>query len=65
MSEPHEDRSPPPYRRNGWDGKLRVEKSAVLTNPEVLSDPDHSDEDAPPVEQIAADEGKYPRQKHK
>ncbi|EER29279.1 Leucine Rich Repeat family protein [Coccidioides posadasii C735 delta SOWgp] len=40
----------------GWDGKLRVERHAVLTNPEALEDPDHSDEDAPPVEEIEADE---------
>lgn len=42
---------------NGWDGKLRLDKRAVLTNPEALSDPEYSDEDAPPVEHIAADEG--------
>ena len=41
----------------GWDGKLRLERRAVITNPEVLSDPDYSDEDAPPAEQIEADEG--------
>lgn len=29
----------------------------MLANPEALSDPDYSDEDAPPVEQIDADEG--------
>lgn len=46
-----------PRDSNGWDGKLRVEKKAVLANPEALTDPDHSDEDAPPVEQIDADEG--------
>ena len=47
---------------NGWDGKLRVDKKAVITNPEALSDPEYSDEDAPPVEEIAADEGnQYPR----
>ncbi|KMU77619.1 phosphatase 1 regulatory subunit 7 [Coccidioides immitis RMSCC 3703] len=40
----------------GWDGKLRVERHAVLTNPEALEDPDHSDEDALPVEEIEADE---------
>lgn len=41
----------------GWDGKLRIQnKSAVLANPEALSDPDYSDPDAPPVEQIDADE---------
>lgn len=41
----------------GWDGKLRKEKKAVVANAEILSDPEHSDEDAPPVEQIDADEG--------
>ena len=43
--------------KNGWDGKLRVGKKAEVVNAEVLSDPDYSDEDAPPVEQILADEG--------
>ena len=42
----------------GWDGKLRVNRRAVVTNAEILSDLEHSDEDAPPVEQIDADEGK-------
>lgn len=42
----------------GWDGKLRVERHASLDNPEALEDPDASDEDAPPVEEIEADEGK-------
>ena len=41
----------------GWDGKLRVDRKAVVTNAEMLSDPEYSDEDAPPVEQISADEG--------
>ena len=41
----------------GWDGKLRVDRRAVVTNAEMLSDPEYSDEDAPPVEQISADEG--------
>ncbi|KAG8533906.1 uncharacterized protein KY384_001647 [Bacidia gigantensis] len=45
-----------PRDSKGWDGKLRVEKQAVLANPEALSDPDYSGEDAPPVEQIDADE---------
>ncbi|EEQ86301.2 hypothetical protein RJZ56_002946 [Blastomyces dermatitidis] len=40
----------------GWDGKLRVERHAVLTNPEALEDPDYSDENAPPLEEIEADE---------
>lgn len=47
----------PPTSRTGWDGKLRVNKQATLVNPEALSDPDYSDEDAPPVDQIDADEG--------
>ncbi|PYH96369.1 NIF-domain-containing protein [Aspergillus ellipticus CBS 707.79] len=42
--------------RNGWDGKLRVEPKAVITNPEALEDPEYSDSDAPPVEEIQADE---------
>lgn len=46
----------PPRNSKGWDGKLRVEKKAVLANPEALSDPEYSDEDAPPVDQINADE---------
>ncbi|KKZ65922.1 adenylate cyclase [[Emmonsia] crescens] len=40
----------------GWDGKLRVERHAVIANPEALEDPDYSDENAPPVEEIDADE---------
>ncbi|KAL4798117.1 hypothetical protein BDV19DRAFT_377288 [Aspergillus venezuelensis] len=42
--------------RKGWDGKLRVEPKATITNPEALEDSDYSDPDAPPVEQIDADE---------
>jgi hypothetical protein len=45
------------HSKSGWDGKLRVNKQATLANPEALSDPDYSDEDAPPPEQIEADEG--------
>ncbi|CZT14776.1 probable protein phosphatase PP1 regulatory subunit Sds22, putative [Ramularia collo-cygni] len=45
-----------PTNSAGWDGKLRVQKQATLVNPEVLSDPEYSDEDAPPVQQIEADE---------
>ena len=45
--------------KTGWDGKLRLDKDrkAVLANPEALEDSDYSDEDAPPVAQIDADEG--------
>jgi protein phosphatase 1 regulatory subunit 7 len=42
---------------NGWDGKLRVDRRPQITNPEALEDPDYTDEDAPPVEEIEADEG--------
>ncbi|MCJ1479528.1 hypothetical protein MMC13_008214 [Lambiella insularis] len=45
-----------PKDSSGWDGKPRVEKRAVLANPEALSDPEYSDEDAPPVQHIEADE---------
>lgn len=48
-----------PRDRKGWDGKLRVDRRPVITNPEALSDPEYSDEDAPPVEQIEADEGMW------
>lgn len=44
--------------KQGWDGKLRVAKKAFVTNVHDLSDPEYSDEDAPPVEQIHADEGR-------
>lgn len=46
--------------KSGWDGKLRVDKKAILTNSEALSDPEYSDEDAPPVEELLADEGRQP-----
>lgn len=52
-----ESKSSSPHSKSGWDGKLRVEKKAVLANPEALSDPEYSDEDAPPVQEIQADEG--------
>nr|POE79394.1 protein phosphatase 1 regulatory subunit sds22 [Quercus suber] len=45
-----------PHSKSGWDGKLRIQKQATLANPEALSDPEYSDEDAPPVDQIEADE---------
>ncbi|OQN97971.1 hypothetical protein B0A48_16276 [Cryoendolithus antarcticus] len=43
--------------KSNWDGKLRVAKTATLANPQALTDPDYSDDsDAPPPDQIAADE---------
>lgn len=47
----------------GWDGKMRVEPKAVITNPEALEDSDYSDPDAPPVEEIEADEGTNPAER--
>ena len=42
----------------GWDGKLRIPKSTLLSNPEALSDPEYSDDDnVVPGEELAADEG--------
>ncbi|KAK3355106.1 protein phosphatases PP1 regulatory subunit sds22 [Neurospora tetraspora] len=57
----HEGEAGSPALRDskGWDGKLRVPKSAVLANPEALSDPEYSDDDnVVPGEEVAADEGK-------
>ncbi|EGZ77258.1 protein phosphatases PP1 regulatory subunit sds22 [Neurospora tetrasperma FGSC 2509] len=57
----HEGEAGSPALRDskGWDGKLRVPKSAVLANPEALSDPEYSDDDnIVPGEEVAADEGK-------
>ncbi|KAI9682287.1 MAG: Protein phosphatase 1 regulatory subunit sds22 [Caeruleum heppii] len=45
-----------PATTQRWDGKLRVDRRPVITNPEALSDPEYSDEDAPPQVQIEADE---------
>lgn len=51
------EKAPSLRDRQGWDGKLRVEKKAVVANADALSDPEFSDEDAPPVDSISADEG--------
>ena len=39
------------------DDKTQINRHPVITNPELVEDADYSDEDAPPVEQIEADEG--------
>jgi protein phosphatase 1 regulatory subunit 7 len=55
---PDGETSPVLRDSKGWDGKLRVPKSAMLANPEALSDPEYSDEDnVVRGEQVAADEG--------
>ena len=48
-----------PRNAQGWDGKLRVERKAVVTNPEALTDQDYSDAEAPSPEVIEADDGGY------
>ena len=57
---PRPEGEPSPSLRNskGWDGKLRLPKNAILSNPEALSDPEYSDdENVHPGEEISADEG--------
>lgn len=52
--------SPGMKNSKGWDGKLRVPKSAVISNSEALSDPEYSDdENVLEGEQIQADEGTW------
>jgi len=41
----------------GWDGKLRVDRRAHLTNPDI-PDTEYSDDEAPRPEVIEADEGR-------
>ncbi|KAI9677156.1 MAG: hypothetical protein M1829_002730 [Trizodia sp. TS-e1964] len=40
----------------GWDGKLRVDRKSVVVDRQAISDPEYSDDDAPPTELIQADE---------
>lgn len=63
MPEAMRDPEPSPGLRDskGWDGKARVDRTAVLANPEALSDPEYSDDDnVVPGEELPADEGKEP-----
>jgi protein phosphatase 1 regulatory subunit 7 len=47
-----------PRNSKGWDGKLRMPKTATLANPEALSDPEYSDdENILDGEEIEPDEG--------
>lgn len=61
LPSPRAESEASPGLRNskGWDGKLRVPKSALVANPEALSDPEYSDdENVLEGETIRADEGK-------
>ena len=42
---PEGEPSPGLRSSNGWDGKLRVSKNALVANPEALSDPEYSDDE--------------------
>lgn len=55
---PHSEKRASLRDSQGWDGKLRLDKKAVVTNAEILSDLEYSDDEAPPVDQIEADEGR-------
>lgn len=63
-AENHSERGegqPSPGLRDskGWDGKLRIDRNALLQNPEAISDPEYSDEEnVLQGEEISADEGK-------
>ena len=60
-SPKHDGDSSPGLRNSkGWDGKLRVPKTAFLSNPEALSDPEYSDEEnVMDGEELPADEGTW------
>lgn len=61
LPSPREEGETSPIMRNskGWDGKLRIPKGALISNPEALSDPEYSDdENVLEGAEIAADEGK-------
>jgi protein phosphatase 1 regulatory subunit 7 len=50
-----------PRDSNGWDGKLRIDKLSMTDEPrdphaQVVSDPEVSDDEGPPPEQLPADE---------
>lgn len=55
---PEGETSPSLRNSKGWDGKLRIPKSALMANPEALSDPEYSDDsNVLHGEEIDADEG--------
>lgn len=60
-SETHdsEKKDHKPRDSKGWDGKLRVDKSVLVDGqhePGAESDPEVSEDEGPPPEQLAADE---------
>lgn len=58
----HETNDHKPRDSKGWDGKLRIDKLALNENEpadptvQVESEPEVSDDEGPPPEQLAADE---------
>ncbi len=56
--EAKEQGSPGMKNSKGWDGKLRIPKTALLSNPEALSDSEYSDDsNVMDGGEIKADEG--------
>ncbi|KAF2187378.1 L domain-like protein [Zopfia rhizophila CBS 207.26] len=45
-----------PRDSKGWDGKLRVDRKAIVADPDAHSDQELSEDEGPPPEQLAADE---------
>ncbi|ORY05185.1 hypothetical protein BCR34DRAFT_48930 [Clohesyomyces aquaticus] len=54
--ENQESKDHKPRDSKGWDGKLRLEKKAVLAQNDGQSDNEVSEDEGPPPEQLAADE---------
>jgi protein phosphatase 1 regulatory subunit 7 len=57
----HDKEDHKPRDSKGWDGKLRVDKLSLSEEPkdptvEIQSEPEDSDDEGPPPEQLAADE---------
>ena len=52
------DNATTPRNSKGWDGKLRVERKAVVQYPDDGTDDDESDEERLPTQEIEADEGR-------
>lgn len=53
------DKKDKPRDSKGWDGKLRLDKSVLVDGPPdpgAESDPEVSEDEGPPPEQLAADE---------
>ncbi|KAF2465724.1 protein phosphatase 1 regulatory subunit 7 [Lindgomyces ingoldianus] len=52
----HEGKDHKPRDSKGWDGKLRLDKNALTADADAQSEPEMSEDEGPPPEQLAADE---------